>query len=282
MRGVLTAVTGLLVTAFATMAATEVMIGPITIPADYAGIDISVPVRAFLQLESAADGISIAVRLQGDLSNLQSRVAQIIDTFPLPKDNCASYGASNAVVNVWGKQLTVADTRAILTLHGYVEIWGCASNPIPNSKVEWRNDGPFHASIPHVVTWPGDPIKTKIATQPFDVTLPISLTVVDEHTVALTPGQPTITLGGQYVGITNGILRIAGIDINGKAAEALHHAIDPDKLQQALPAEILKLNPKITKAAFLDAGGHLAVELSMFSKIPPAQLTGLLQIMAAA
>lgn len=160
----------------------EVLIGPITIPADYAGIDLSVPARAFVRVASTPTGLDIGVRIQGDLGNLQGRVGQIIDSFPLPKNNCASYGVSNAVVNVWGKQLQSSGQSAILMLHGYVEIWGCASNPIPNSKVEWRKDGPFHLSIPHIVTWPGDPIKTIVAKQPFDVSLPISLVVVDDHT----------------------------------------------------------------------------------------------------
>jgi hypothetical protein len=244
-------------------AASEVLIGPITVPADYSGVDLSVPVRAFLLIESAADGLSIKLRVQGDLNNAQNRIGQVIDTFPLPKDNCASYGVSNPVVNIWGKQLDIAGSHAVLTIHGYIEVWGCVSNPVPNSKLEWRNDGPFHLSIPHIVTWPGDPIKTVIAKQPFDGTLPVALKVVDAHTVALVPGQPTVTLGGQYVSILNGLLHIAGIDVSAKAAEALHHAIDPDKLQQVLPPEVLKLNPKLTKAEFINAGGHLGVELDM-------------------
>src|SRR5690242_13177256 len=78
----------------------EVVVGPFTVPTDYAGIDLSVPVRAFLNVETAPEGISVSTRLQGDLGNLQSRIAGVIDTFPLPKDNCASYG-TNPVVNVW-------------------------------------------------------------------------------------------------------------------------------------------------------------------------------------
>jgi hypothetical protein len=263
------------------LAASEVLVGPITVPTDYAGIDLSVPVRAFLNVESAPDGISVSTRLLGDLGNLQNRIAQVIDTFPLPKDNCASHG-TNPVVTIWGKELQVTGAQAVLALHGYVDLWGCAPNPIPNSKVEWRNDGPLGLSIPHVVTWPGDPVKTTLGRQAFDVTLPVALQIVDEHTIALRPGSPNVTLGGQYVGITSGILRIAGIDINGRAADALHHAIDPEKLQQALPQEILQLNPKITKAGFQNVAGRLGVELDLSSKIPPEKLTSFLQLLIQA
>jgi hypothetical protein len=261
-----------------TLGASEVLVGPFTVPTDYVGIDLSVPVRAFLNVDTGADGISVRVRVLGDLGNLQGKIAQVIDRFPLPKDNCASYG-TNPVVNIWGKEIQAAGAQAILALHGYVDLWACASNPVPNSKVEWRNDGPFGLSIPHVVTWPGDPIKTTLGRQPFDVTLPVTLQIVDEHTIALRPGSPNVVLGGQYVGITNGILRIAGIDINGRASDALHHAIDPEKLQQALPQEILQLNPKITKAEFQNVAGRLGVELDLSSKIPPERLTSFLQML---
>jgi len=252
----------------------EVLVGPITVPASYAGVDLSTPVRAYINLTTATNGMKLRVRVFGDLSELQGKISQIIDAFPLPKDNCASYSPTNQVVKIWGKQLTSSGASAVITLHGNVEVWACVQNPVPNSKVEWRNDGPFHLSIPHVVTWPGSPIKTVVATQPFDVTLPLALQLVDEHTVALKPGQPNVTLGGQYVGITNTILHIAGIDVNAKAAEALGHAVDPDKLEEALPPEILKLNPKITKATFLGDAGALQVELDLSAMVPPDQLTG--------
>lgn len=261
--------------------ANEVLVGPVVIPADYVGIDLSMPVRAFLNVSTSGTGLALTVRLIGDLSGLQNKFGQIIDSLPLPKDNCSSYGPNNEVVTIWGKQLQSSGNAALIVLHGNVVVWLCASNPIPNSKVEWRNDGPFHLSIPHIVTWPGDPIKTILATQPFDVSLPVELQLVDEHTVAIRPGQPNITLGGQFVGITNGILKIAGIDINAKAAEALGHAVDPDKLQQALPPEILKLNPKITKAQFTGQSGELGVELDLSSMVPPDQLTGLFQTILA-
>jgi hypothetical protein len=103
---------------------------------------------------------------------------------------------------------------------------------------------------------------------------------VDDHTVALRSGPPSITLGGQYVGITNTILNIAGVDINAKATEALSYAIAPDKRQQALPSETLKLNPKIASAVFVDDSGVLGVQIAMSSHLPPDQLTGLLQVIA--
>jgi len=257
----------------------EVAVGPVTLTQSYGDIQISSVATTYLSVQTKNDGLYVRGRILGDLADLQSKIGQIVDQFPLPQNNCASYGLSNLVGKIWGKQLVPSGNSAVLKLTGYVEVWGCASNPVPNSKIEWRNDGPFGLSIPHIVTWPGDPIKTIMAKQPFDVSLPAALVVIDEHTVALRLGAPNIALGGQYAGITNGILRIAGIDLNGTAADALNKAIDPSKLKQSVPEDLLKLNPEVTGATFVDNAGRLEVELQLNSRIPPDQLTGLLQLL---
>jgi len=77
---------------------------------------------------------------------------------------------------------------------------------VPNSKVEWRNDGPFGLSVPHIVTWPGDPIRTRLANQPFTASLPASLAVPDNQTIAVQMGNPSVDFGGQFGGVTQGIL----------------------------------------------------------------------------
>lgn len=261
------------------VATDEVSIGPITLTEAYGDIQISPVVTTYLSIQTRTDGLAVRARVLSDLGDLQSKVGQIVDRFPLPQNNCASYGPNNLVAKIWGKQLIPSGDSAVLKLSGYVEVWACVSNPIPNSKVEWRNDGPFHLSIPHVVTWPGDPIKTILAKQPFDVSLPATLAILDDHTVALHPGTPSVSLGGQYAGITNGILNIAGVNLNNMAADALNRSIDPSKLRQSIPDDLLKLNPQISVARFVETSGKLGVELQLNSKVPADQLTDLLQLL---
>jgi hypothetical protein len=219
-------------------------------------------------------------RIISDLSDLQSKSGPIIDTFPLPTDNCHSFSANNPVVKIWGKELVPSGTIAVLRLHGNVENWDCRENPVPNSKVEWRNDGPFGLAVPHVVTWPGNPIKNLLITQPFDVSLPASVRVVDDQTVALDIGTPTVTLGGQFSGITNGVLRIAGIDLNQKVKQALDQAINPALLRQGIPPDYAKLNPRIQSASFVNDGGKLALQIGTTAAVPGAQLTEFLAAIA--
>jgi hypothetical protein len=87
-------------TAQAITGSNEVLIGPVSIPADYVGIDLSVPARVFVSIGATPAGLDIGIRMQGDLGNLQNKIGQVVDSFPLPKNNCASYSLINQVVTI--------------------------------------------------------------------------------------------------------------------------------------------------------------------------------------
>lgn len=259
----------------------EILIGPISVPQQMQGVTVTAQVSTYMSLRTDNDALYLDARLVADLGDLQNKIASIIDAVPLPTNNCASYKPNNLVARIWGKQLLPASSRAHLVLKGNVEIWQCVQNPVPNSKVEWVNDGPFGLSRPKVITWPGDPIKNKGATQPFELTLPLIAHVIDPRTVALQYDQPDVRLGGQYSFLTNGVLHLAGIDVNAEAKKALDRAIDPAKLEAAIPLEYAKLNPVFRDASFSDVGGHLALVLSLSAAVPPAQLTELINTLIA-
>jgi hypothetical protein len=257
----------------------EVQIGPVPIAQPINGVSVIVPVTSFMSLETKPEGLFLNARVYANLGDLQSKVGSIIDTFPLPTDNCRSYSANNPVVRIWGKQLTGSANTVVLKLSGDVDIWDCRENPIPNSKVEWRNDGPFHLSIPHIITWPGNPIKNKLLNQPLTASLPATLATANDQTVAVTLGNPDVALGGQYAGVTNGLLHIAGININAISKQLLDKAIDPSFLQQAIPSEYSKLNPKITAASFSTDGSTISAVVNFSAKVPAAELTDLIKLL---
>ena len=193
------------------------------------GIPVTVGVTTFLSIETKPEGLFVNARVLGDFFDLQRKIGSIVDTFPLPTNNCASYSANNPVARIWGKQLIATGNTAVLKLNGDVDLWDCRENPVPNSAVDLVEESWLGVKVkrPKVRTWPGDPIKNKLLNQPFEAFLPITASASGERTAAIKLGTPDIKLGGQYVAITNGILRIAGIDINAEAAKALAKAIDP-------------------------------------------------------
>jgi len=87
------------------VATDEVSIGPVTLTEAYGDIQISPVVTTYLSVQTKNDGLTVRARVLSDLGDLQSKVGQIVDRFPLPQNNCASYGPNNLVAKIWGNVL---------------------------------------------------------------------------------------------------------------------------------------------------------------------------------
>ncbi|MDP1965752.1 MAG: hypothetical protein Q8K93_26530 [Reyranella sp.] len=261
----------------------EFLVGPITVTQDVAGIKVNVIVSSFFRLESRQDGLYLDARVEANLQDLQSKFASIVDTFPLPRDNCRSYKPDNLVVDLPAKALEAAGSTAVVKIAGKVDIWTCLENPIPNSKVEWemKKIGPIKTKVPVVKTWPGSPIKNKSASQPFEASIPVMLERVAERSVRLVLGAPAVKLKGQYVFITNGLLDLAGVNVNEEARKALSKAIAPNDLVAAIPDEYASLNPVVTSAAFAEKNGKLTATASMSAKVPVEKINEFVQALVA-
>lgn len=86
-------------------------------------------------------------------------------------------------------------------------------------------------------------------------------------------GDPNVRLGGQFVGITNAILKIANVDISAEAKKALDKAVDPSKLTFLVPKEYQDLNPVVADAQFFTNEGRLTARVRLEAKIPVERLT---------
>jgi hypothetical protein len=258
----------------------EIQIGPVEYQQNVNGVLVSVSALTYVRVETVENKVRLNARLVGDFIDLQRKIGPIVDTFDLPHDNCRSYSANNPVVSIPRKELSYHDGTAWFSIGGSVTDWQCLENPVPNSKVEWeiRDIGfGIKTKVPVVKTWPGNPIKTILVTQPFDANLPVALTKRDDHSVALEFSKPDIELKGQYAFITDGILKLAGIDVNQKAYDALQKAIDPTKLRLAIPEELSQYSPTVTTARLFDNAGHLSAEIQLAAEIPAAAITQLLK-----
>jgi hypothetical protein len=246
----------------------ELLLGPVTFTPVVQGVSLTLPVSVLLSLQPVGDQVQINVRAFADLSDLQHKIGALIDTVPLPQDNCQHFGVDNFVARIWGKQITIDGRVATLTLNGDVDNWTCLKNPVPCTKLEGFNLI-FYDCNP--------PIKNKNINQPFDATLPFQVMVADPQTIELRLGNPAVTLGGTLGGVTQGILTIAGVDISGKAQQLLAGAIPPGLLRQTLPADLLPLNPVITRAELTSHSGDLALYAEMTASVdgkPIGQMIG--------
>lgn len=258
----------------------EVLLDTRSLEQDVQGVRITAQVYTFLSIEILDDKLKLHARAIADLSDFQNKIGALIDTIPLPTDNCSHFGVDNVVARIWGKQITVNGDVATLKLNGDVEIWTCAKNPIPCTRIEWDEKNILGAIIrvPRTVFYDcNPPIKNRNLSQPFEATLPFRLAPVDSQTFALRLGDPSVNLGGALGSVTEGILRIAGVDINAKVKEALDRAVNPEVLKQSLPEFLLKYNPALTRAELLSNSGALALTLEMEAILDAKALGELIQ-----
>ncbi|MFA6113104.1 MAG: hypothetical protein WC729_03910 [Sphingomonas sp.] len=261
---------------------TEFLIGPISQDQDVNGTMVRVTVNNYFKVVSKKEGLSLESRLEVDLSDLQQKFPEILGAMPLPKDNCGSYKLDNLVVSLPNRDLRAEGDHALMAIGGKVDIWSCFENPIPNTKIEWqvKNIGfGIKTKVPVLITWPGSPIKNKTASQPFDATLPIYFRKLDDRTIGIVLGQPSVNLKGQYVFITKGILSLANIDVNEEARKAINKAIAPDSLLKAIPEEFSAMNPIVKDATFYNQGGQLAARINVSATIPPEKITEWISLM---
>ncbi|HKI00697.1 MAG TPA: caspase family protein [Thermoanaerobaculia bacterium] len=258
----------------------EVLFGPSTSEQVVQRVPITARIYPFISLKPVDDRIQIHARVIADLSDLQNKIGALIDTIPLPGDNCSHFGVDNVVARIWGKQITVSGDVATLKLNGDVDVWTCLKNPVPCSRIEWDERQVLGVTIrtPRVVFFDcNPPIKNRNLSQPFEATLPFSVAIVDARTYALKLGDPAIDLGGPLGGVTEGILKIAGVDINAKVKEALESALSPEALKQTLPEFLLTYNPTLTRAEILSNSGALALFLELDALLNAQQLGELIQ-----
>lgn len=122
----------------------EVMIGPILVTNNIEKVPIVIKTSSFITVitNTNTNSINLSLRAIIDLGELQRKIGSLIDTIPLPNDNCSRFAIDNIVAKIWGKELTIDDSTAKITLKGYIDVWTCAKNPILCSRVDFRHGIP--------------------------------------------------------------------------------------------------------------------------------------------
>lgn len=244
-------------------------LGPYVRNTNLAGINIRVNTTATLESAVREEGTDLMLTLRADFHDLQVKFGQIVDTIPLRRDNCASYKPDNFVFSLSQRILTVSGDTAAAHIEGQVVVWTCLQNPIPNSRLDWeiRRIGPIRTKVPVVRTWPGNPIKTILLTQPFEVTLPIVLARQDDRSAQVEFGAIDVRLGGQYAAVTEAILKILKIDLGQKLQQKLADLNKTATLSYQLPQEFGRFGVKLISANLLSEMGVLIAEFKASTHI---------------
>lgn len=272
--------------ALLTPAKDEMLIGPHQWITQVEGVEVKIRGTAFVRPEITDGQLVLTSRAIIDLGDLQRNAGALIDRIALPTNNCARFASDNLVIRIWGKKLSIAGNVATLELKGDAEVWACAKNPVPCTRIDWVDkDGPFGSVLRVPETRAYDcnpPMKTIALTQPFSASLPFELEVVEARTIGLKLGTPTVTLGGALGGVTQGVLRIAGMDVGSRAKALLEQAAGSSALRQSIPQEFAVLDPTITAAKLFDNSGSLAARVDFKVSTGAAGLNSLTDLLARA
>ena len=192
----------------------EIFLGPYDAIETVAGIPVALRASAFLKIHRVGGEARIDARVVADLTDLQRRIGALIDSLPLPRDNCARFAVDNLVVKLARSSLRIAGNVATLEVTGRVEIWTCLEIPF------------F-----------GSPLKTHtLPPQSFEALIPVRLRETgDRRGVELHFERPSLNLRSDFGRIVEGVLSIAGVDISTEAHRWLEQTVGRDWLPMALP-----------------------------------------------
>ncbi len=260
----------------ASQAAAQLAVGPIAIENNVNGVPITVIATSWINVKFEDNELVVSARILADLIDLQKKFPDVVGTFKPPADNCANrtVDSPNPVVAIENGSLWPRADQLVIFVRGHVDIWNCVVGP-SKSEIKWQKKkiGFINMKVPVLHTWTNLK-KNKNDTQPFDASLPVYFVRKDNEKIALEFAKSNIKLGGQYA---DTVLKLADIDINKKAYNALQSAIDPEKLKAALPKELQKLNMPIISARFRDYGGHAMAEINLATRVSGTSTTQLLQ-----
>jgi hypothetical protein len=273
----------LLLAGLASQATAQLAVGPIAITNNVNGVPITVSATSWITVNSADNEITVNARIFADLIDLQKKFSNVVGTFKLPANSCAnpSVESTSPVVALKSSSLWPRGNQLVMFIRGHVDIWSCVALP-GKSEIQWQKKkiGFINMKVPVLRTW-ANVKKNKDNTQPFDASLPIELVKKDDATVALEVTKPDVKSAGRFAFVTNAILKLANVDMNKKATNAVQSAIDPAKLKAALPKALQKLNMSVVSARFRDHGGHAIAEINLAAKIPVNSTTEEIQQIAA-
>jgi hypothetical protein len=261
---------GMLVAGSVSTASAQVTVGPTAITNTVNGVPVTVSATSSITVSSVGNEQTVDARILVDLVDLQRKFANIVETFKLPANDCASRGADkqNSAVSLKDGSLWPVDDQLVMSIRGHVDVWFCVAKPA-KSKIAWKKKqiGFIKLKVPvlHTVK---NMKKSKDSTQSFYGSMPVQLVKKDNTNIGLKITEPDIKLEGEDALVTNANLNLAKIDINQKAYHALQRAIDPAKLKTVLPKEFQKLNMTVVSTRFRSYGGHAIAEINLAAANP--------------
>lgn len=254
-------------------------LGIVEVDTQLSGQPIKLPISVNLEINTVANGVKVDVTTKTNLSDLQAKFFTILQTAPLPRDNCPSYG-NHVLPYLESASLQGSGHQAVFSLIGHADGWTCQKNPIPETVCTSYKEVCFIKCFKvceKLTTRDGSPIKAKIS-EGFNASVPFTLSTIDGKSIQINPGAASVNPRGDLGKFLNGLAGIFKTDLSSLASNKLSDIADKGLLRQAFPPGYESLDPQITNASFSsDTSGVLFVDTSLTATVPPEKLSEFLK-----
>jgi hypothetical protein len=235
----------------------KVKLGIVDFKQSINGIEVLIPTELSIGIKANEDKFQICIDAISNLSDIQNKFQQIVQTFPLPNDT-SGYG-TKFVVNLENAKLEPSGDNAYFESNFSCTVWQIEKGiPLGGTTCGTREEcvevwTPFGtkrlcANVPYCDWLPGDDIKTSIS-EGFNAKINFQLNTPNFKDIKLGYSNLDISPRGDIGKFINQIAEIFNRDINNQVVEMLDKNIGA-KLYSVLPDEIEKFSPEVRTIQF--------------------------------
>lgn len=206
-------------------------VGPKDLPLTVAGVPVQIPVAGSIDVRGDGDAITLEATASGDLHAIQDHALAIARGLRLPRDPCAHKNVNVIIKSLDAASITPRGDSAIVDLSGHVGVWLCG-------KVL------------------GQTVKTELASDSLDISVPIELYVRDPQTIGLRLSGPATLKTGDPA--TADAVKPFANDLNELLTAQLARLLETSRARAGAPS-MPGVTVTIEDAAFAQDGTKLSV-----------------------
>lgn len=242
------------------------------------------PVTLDLDIKTIPTGFEMSVITDMNLSSLQANIDSLAKTFPMPNNNCPSYG-QHVLPKI--ESVSLKGTGGQAQLHSKINavVWDCQKGvPLAGTTVEFKTRcvnlvKKICTDIPvKVEPRPGPDIKNILIRDGVIADLSLTLVTKDKKSLELVPFNVKVKPRSDLLKFINEIAGLFNTNLSDIVQKEISKAVDAGILKQTLPKEFLKYNPELKNANFVSSpNGVLTAHVEFSALLSNEQLAEMIK-----
>ena len=243
------------------------------------------PVTHDLDIKTIPTGFEMSVITDMNLSSLQANIDSLAKTFPMPNNNCPSYG-QHVLPKI--ESVSLKGTGGQAQLHSKINavVWDCQKGiPLAGATLEWQTrcvkvfGTKMCTDVPvKLEPRPGPDIKNILIRDGVIADLSLTLVTKDKKSLELVPSNVKVEPRSDLLKFINEIAGLFNTNLSDIVQKEISKAVDAGILKQTLPKEFLKYNPELKNANFVSSpNGVLTAHVEFSALLSNEQLAEMIK-----